>query len=133
MTEFAAMGHFVFDSHDNIIKATISGVYNVEGARAYSQALKQEVSKLNHSSWAFIGDINHLGVSAMEAIQEIQALIPWMKQNGCICFVNVSEKLSMSVDYQIRLAKGQEPMFEAKTLEQAFEICDLAFKKRANN
>ena len=132
MTTFAPMGHFTFECSDNILIATISGVYNFEGAKAYSEVLKKEAKKYDGKQWAFIGDVNHLGVSAMEAVQEIQALIPWMKENGCVCFVNVSEKLSMSVDFQIRLAKGQEHMFEAKTLEQAFEICELALKQQAN-
>jgi hypothetical protein len=131
MATFAPMGHYTFNAKDQILVATISGVYNLEGAKTYSAELKQEVKNFNDYPWAFIGDINHLGLSAMEAVQEIQALIPWMKSHGCLCFVNVSEKLSMSLDFQVRLAKGDEPMFEAKTLEQVFEICEHALKQQA--
>jgi len=50
-----------------------------------------------------------------------------------LVITNVSEKLSLSVDFQVRLAKGQKPMFEANNLAQAFEICELALKQQANN
>lgn len=132
MSHFQALGDFKIEQEENLFIVTFKGQFNYEGVEAYGNAIKAKVNLLNQKPWVFIGDINELDISTMDAVDYVQELVQWMNNHGCVCMVNVAKHLSNALDHQVQIAKGEGAVYEAQTLKQARKICDQALAEYEN-
>lgn len=93
-------GDFEIWRNDNVLNASITGLWNATVANNYRKEFLKQAFVLTHSPWAHIVYLDNwvLGTPEIEPI--IQSLVQWCNNNNLACAANVYSR-NMLKEYQL--------------------------------
>jgi hypothetical protein len=111
-TYFAPHGEFKLHVNNNIILARLSGAWNEECAKSFSQAFRQHVKLLNNQKWGHLVLLENWEISVPDIIPIVTDLATFCINNGLEKSAQVASESMMKKMYLEKMAIEKHDIFE---------------------